>query len=70
MGRRKNPNKISRGYRLRSSTHKIIAKLQMYLEEDQDTVITNACIMYYNAQLSVPKKTKQINKNQKSSIKI
>lgn len=39
--------KISKGYRLKPSTHKLIDKLQVMLSADQDTVITKACKLLY-----------------------
>lgn len=40
--------KISKGYRLRPSTHKLIDKLQIMLNADQDEVITKACKMFFD----------------------
>lgn len=48
------PAKTSKGYRLKISTHKLIDKLQVILNADQDTVITKACRFFY----------KEIKKNQ------
>ncbi len=39
--------KIAKGYRLKKTTHKLIDKLQMVMQADQDTVITKACKMLY-----------------------
>jgi hypothetical protein len=41
------PEKVSKGYRLKPSTHKLIDKLQVMLKADQDTVVTKACKMLY-----------------------
>jgi len=39
--------KISKGYRLKKSTHKLIDKIQVILKADQDTVVTKACKLLY-----------------------
>jgi hypothetical protein len=39
--------KTSRGYRLRLSTHRLIDKIQIILNSDQDTAVTKACRYYY-----------------------
>lgn len=35
-------DKVSKGYRLKKSTHRLIDKLQLIMNADQDTVITMA----------------------------
>lgn len=40
-------NKISKGYRLKISTHRLIDKIQELLQCSQDEVITVACKKYY-----------------------
>ncbi len=39
--------KISKGYRLKKTTHELIDKMQIILKVDQDTIVTKACRMYY-----------------------
>ncbi len=39
--------KYSKGYRLKNTTHKLIDKIQIILNADQDTVITKACEKLY-----------------------
>jgi hypothetical protein len=43
--------KISRGYRLKISTHKLIKSLQDITQEDSDTVLKRACMLYYKTIL-------------------
>jgi ribosomal protein S24E len=45
--KRRKYEKISKGYRLKPSTHKLIDKLQVMLNADQDTVVTRACKILY-----------------------
>ncbi|MBI5727225.1 MAG: hypothetical protein J0M37_05555 [Ignavibacteria bacterium] len=40
---------ISRGYRLKASTHKLIKKVQEELKLNQDKVILRAVKMYYKS---------------------
>jgi hypothetical protein len=40
------PNKRTRGYRLKPSTHVMILKIQKILHSDQDKVIAGACSMF------------------------
>jgi hypothetical protein len=46
--KRRKYEKISKGYRLKPSTHKLIDKLQVMLNADQNTVITKACRLLLN----------------------
>lgn len=39
--------KISKGYRLKTSTHKLIDKMQTMMNANQDIVITEACKLLY-----------------------
>lgn len=55
-------DKISKGYRLQRSTHKLIDKLQKILLADQNEVITKACEMLY--------KRIKVNKTLKKKIRI
>lgn len=41
-------NKISKGYRLKESTHKMIKRIQNELNSTQDKVISSALRMYFN----------------------
>lgn len=43
----KKPEKKSKGYRLRISTHRLIDRIQIILNVDQDTAVTKACRYYY-----------------------
>jgi hypothetical protein len=40
-------DKISKGYRLRTSTHRLIGKMQEIMNANQDSVITKACRMLF-----------------------
>jgi len=42
------PKKISKGYRLRPETHKLIKRIQNLLDTSSDSVIYKACLEYYN----------------------
>ncbi len=54
--------KISKGYRLKSSTHKLIDKIQLLTNRSKDTVISKALKLYF-IQINVStKKTKSDNK--------
>jgi hypothetical protein len=39
--------KISKGYRLKPSTHKLIYKIQELISGDQEMAVGNACRKYY-----------------------
>jgi hypothetical protein len=43
---KKNTQKISRGYRLKLSTHKLIKSLQELTENDSDFVINMSCRLF------------------------
>lgn len=43
----KTNNKISKGYRLKHSTHRMIKKIQVILNNTQDKVISSAIRSYY-----------------------
>ena len=43
---KKNKQKISRGYRLKLSTHKLIKSLQELTENDSDFVINMSCRLF------------------------
>jgi hypothetical protein len=45
--KKRKAEKVSKGYRLKKTTHKLIDKLQMIMKADQDAVITKACKMLY-----------------------
>ena len=57
---KKKSNKISKGYRLEPSTHKLIIDICRILKADQNEVLTLACRNYYI----------QINGNKAESNKI
>ncbi len=42
------PKKISKGYRLKPETHELIKVLQEMFDTSADTIIYNACELYYN----------------------
>ena len=44
---KKKSDKVSKGYRLKPATHKIIYKIQEIICGDQDEAIAKACRMYY-----------------------
>jgi len=48
MENKRKINTISKGCRLRNSTHKLIHKIQLILQCTKDAAIGNACIKYYN----------------------
>jgi hypothetical protein len=47
-----NETKISRGYRLKISTHSLIKGLQELTRDDTDTVLTESCLMLYKKVLT------------------
>jgi hypothetical protein len=47
MKKIKNTLKISRGYRLRKSTHSLIKNLELLTSQDSDMVISKSCTLYY-----------------------
>ncbi len=49
INRKNKAKKTSKGYRLKVSTHRLIDKIQIILNADQDTVITRACRAYYKS---------------------
>jgi hypothetical protein len=38
--------KISRGYRLKPSTHKLIKSIEVITDYDTDTIISNSCRLF------------------------
>lgn len=54
--------KISRGYRLKRSTHDLIKDLQNITGKDCDTVLENSCRMYYVHYIQKLNSPKQKNK--------
>lgn len=44
---KKKSTKISKGYRLKPSTHKFIFRIQELISGDQDEAIAKACRKYY-----------------------
>jgi retron-type reverse transcriptase len=54
---RKNKNiKISKGYRLKPSTHNLIKKIQKLIQSTQEEAIGFACRKYYKELMSGGKK--------------
>lgn len=49
--------KISRGYRLKLSTHKLIKSLQDITEASSDTVLNRSCMLYYKTILEQNEKS-------------
>lgn len=45
---RKKINKISKGYRLKPETHKLVSKIQKSINGDRDEAVAAACIAYFN----------------------
>lgn len=43
--------KISRGYRLKVSTHNLIKSLQELTQSDSDAILTQSCLMLYKKVL-------------------
>jgi len=54
--------KISKGYRLKPSTHKLIYKIQELISGDQEMAVGNACRKYYR-ELKVKKDVTPLIKN-------
>lgn len=48
MNNRQNEIRISRGYRLKRTTHDLLKNLQLITGEDCDTIIEDSCRMYYS----------------------
>lgn len=48
--------KKAKGYRLKPATHKLIDKLQVMLNADQDKVISDACKLLYKELITTTKK--------------
>ncbi|MBE2216655.1 MAG: hypothetical protein IAE90_00535 [Ignavibacteria bacterium] len=44
---RSNEKRVSRGYRLRSSTHDLIKSLQELTRADSDEIITKSCLLLH-----------------------
>lgn len=45
---RKKINKVSKGYRLKPETHKLVYKIQRSINGDQDEAIMAACMAFFN----------------------
>jgi len=52
--------KISRGYRLKPSTHKLIKSLEVITDYDTDTIISSSCKLFLK---TIPQNQKSITKN-------
>ncbi|MBK8982933.1 MAG: hypothetical protein IPM38_11565 [Ignavibacteria bacterium] len=65
--KKKTAGKISKGYRLRKSTHLLIEKIQNIICENKDVVITRSLKLYYsqiNSGSNIPASKKiKINKS-------
>ena len=59
--------KISKGYRLKLSTHQLIGKVKIMLDTNNDKVLTMACEMLYR-KLSL-KNNKKLNRRLKINNK-
>lgn len=59
MNNRKNDIRISRGYRLKRTTHDLLKNLQLITGEDCDAIIEIACRMYYTDYLQKPETVKK-----------
>ncbi len=59
MNNRQNDIRISRGYRLKRTTHDLLKNLQLITGEDCDTIIENSCRMYYADYLLKPETVKK-----------
>jgi len=46
---RKKITKISKGYRLKPETHRLIHKIQRSINGDQDEAIMAACLAYFSS---------------------
>jgi len=62
-------DKISKGYRLKLSTHQLIGKMKNLLDANNDTVLTMACEMLYK-KIEFKKKTKLSRGNKISNKKL
>lgn len=63
---RKKINKISKGYRLKPETHKLVYKIQRSINGDQDEAIMAACMAFFN---SLQIQNQEINKSANTIIK-
>jgi hypothetical protein len=62
--------KIAKGYRLKPATHKLIDKLQIILNADQDKVISDACkLLYKELRINSNKIQKRHNSGESNSEK-
>jgi hypothetical protein len=51
MKKNNNSIKVSKGYRLRLSTHSLIKNLQVITSLSSDQVLSKSCMMYYKTIL-------------------
>jgi len=54
--------KISRGYRLKPSTHKLIKSIEAITDYDTDTIISSSCKLFLKT-IAYNEKTQIINKS-------
>jgi hypothetical protein len=59
-------SRVSRGYRLKSTTHDLLKNLQLITGEDCDSIIEDSCRMYYAHYIQ---KLEEIRNNSNSSKK-
>ena len=52
--------KISRGYRLKIATHKLIKNLQDITDTDSDTVLNRSCMLYLRTIMQKEENNKNI----------
>jgi hypothetical protein len=45
---RKKINKVSKGYRLKPETHRLVNKIQKSINGDRDEAVAAACLAYFN----------------------
>ena len=46
---RKKITKVSKGYRLKPETHKLVNKIQKSINGDRDEAVMAACMAYFNS---------------------
>jgi hypothetical protein len=68
INRKRKTEKTSKGYRLKITTHKLIDKIQIILNADQDEVITRACRAYYKSLNKLNNKLIKKSSNNKQEV--
>ncbi len=64
--KKNNVLKISRGYRLKQTTHSMIKSLQQLTHQDSDSVISKSCALYYKKFFEEKEKL-NLNQNQRKA---